>query len=311
MYFNTAVSPCSHAARTKNRDIQLRTGSPADAQACGEICYRAFETISAQHGFSSDFPDVEAACDFMLQLLVRPDIYSVVAEVGGEVVGSNFLWLEQRVGGIGPLSVSPSIQNATVGRHLMLAVIVGIASPTENRAGQQQLASVRLVQAAYNNCSLALYTKLGFDVQEPLVSMQGQALGLKIPGYPVRLATIDDRAACNLLCRQIHGFDRQQELSRAIQQGTATVIEHDNVITGYASSIGFFGHAVGTSNRDLQALIGAATSFTGQGFLVPTRNSQLFRWCLQQGLQIVQPMTLMSRGLYVRPAGAFLPSILF
>ena len=169
----------------------------------------------------------------------------------------------------------------------------------------------RLVQAAYNNRSLALYTKLEFDVQEPLVSMQGQALGLKIPGYPVRLATVDDRAACNLLCQQIHGFNRDRELDRAIQQGTATVVEQDNIITGYATSIGFFGHAVGTSNEDLQALIGAATSFTGQGFLLPTRNSQLFRWCLQYGLQIVQPMTLMSLGFYKRPAGAFLPSILF
>jgi GNAT superfamily N-acetyltransferase len=109
-----------------------------------------------------------------------------------------FLSSKQRVAGIGPLSVSPIVQNATVGRHLMAAVI--------DRAGQQKLASVRLVQAAYNNRSLALYTKRGFNVQEPLVSMQGQALGLKIPGYPVRMATVDDLAACNLLCKQIHGF---------------------------------------------------------------------------------------------------------
>jgi predicted N-acetyltransferase YhbS len=292
-----------NAAQTANLDLKIRTGSPADAQACGEICYRAFETISAQHNFSSDFPDVEAACDFVRQLLARPNIYAAIAEVNGQVVGSNFLWAETSVAGVGPLSVSPSIQNATVGRHLMTAVI--------ERAWQQQIASVRLVQAPCNSCALALYTKLGFDVREPLVSMQGQALGLKIPGYPVRLATVDDLAACNLLCQQIYGFDRSVELSLAIQQGIATVVERNHIITGYATSIGFFSHAVGTSNEDLQALIGAATSFAGQGFLLPTRNSQLFRWCLQHGLQIVQPMTLMSLGLYDRPAGAFLPSILF
>jgi hypothetical protein len=89
------------------------------------------------------------------------------------------------------------------------------------------------------------------------------------------------------------------------------VVEHGDRITGYATSIGFFGHAVGTSNEDLKALIGAAKSFEGSGFLLPTRNSQLFRWCLQQGLRVVQPMTLMSLGLYQQPAGAFLPSILF
>lgn len=283
--------------------LKLRAGNPDDAQTCGEICYRAFETIAAQYNFPSDFPNVAVACELMSLLFDRSDIYGVVAAVGEQIVGSNFLWAEQIVAGIGPLTVDPSIQNATVGRHLMAAAI--------DRAQQQGFASVRLVQAAYNNRSLALYTKLGFDVREPLVSIQGQALGLEIPGYPVRLATAGDLADCNYLCQKIHGFDRSSELSQAIDRGTATVVEREHHIVGYASSIGFFGHAVGESNQDLQALIGAATSFTGQGFLLPTRNSQLFRWCLQQGLQIVQPMTLMSLGIYDRPAGAFLPSILF
>jgi GNAT superfamily N-acetyltransferase len=287
----------------ENPTLTLRAGNPDDAQTCGEICYRAFETLTAQYNFPSDFPTVDAAQELMSLLLDRADIYAVVAEVDGQIVGSNFLWVETIVAGIGPLTVDPTIQNATVGRHLMAAII--------DRAREHRFASVRLVQAAYNTRSLALYTKLGFDVREPLVSIQGQALGLEIPGYPVRLATIDDLADCARLCQQIHGFDRDRELSQAIDRGTATIVEHDNIITGYATSIGFFGHAVGESNEDLQALIGAATSFTGQGFLLPTRNSHLFRWCLQQGLRIVQPMTLMSLGIYDRPAGAFLPSILF
>jgi len=143
------------------------------------------------------------------------------------------------------------------------------------------------------------------------VSIRGQALRLELPGYPVRLATTDDLVDCNRLCQQVHGFDRARDLRQAIGQSTATVVEADHIITGYATSIGFFGHAVGKSNENLKALIGAATSFTGQGFLLPTRNSQLFRWCLQQGLRVVEPMTLMSFGSYDRPTGAFLPSILF
>jgi ribosomal protein S18 acetylase RimI-like enzyme len=296
-----------NAALTENSTLKLRAGNPDDAQVCGEICYRAFKTIAQEYNFPSDFPTVDVAQELMSLLLDRSDIYSVVAEVDEQIVGSNFLWGETIVAGIGPLTVDPTSQNASVGKHLMAAVL--------ERAGQHGFASVRLVQAAYNNRSLALYTKLGFDVREPLVSIQGQALRLKLPGYSVRLATADDLAACNRLCQQIHGFDRNRELSQAIDRGTATVVEYDSIvtgiITGYATAIGFFGHAVGESNEDLQALIGAATSFTGQGFLLPTRNSQLLRWCLQQGLRIVQPMTLMSLGLYERPAGAFLPSILF
>jgi hypothetical protein len=82
-------------------------------------------------------------------------------------------------------------------------------------------------------------------------------------------------------------------------------------VRAYASGVGFFGHAVGESNEDLQALIAAASQFQGPGILVPTRNAALFRWCLESGLRVVQPMTLMTMGLYNEPAGAYLPSILF
>jgi hypothetical protein len=39
-------------------------------------------------------------------------------------------------------------------------------------------------------------------------------------------------------------------------------------------------------------------------------NAELFRWCLEHRLRVVQPLTLMSIGLYIQPSGAFLPSIL-
>ena len=68
---------------------------------------------------------------------------------------------------------------------------------------------------------------------------------------------------------------------------------------------------MGENTEDLQALIGAASEFQGPGILVPTRNAGLFRWCLENGLRVVQPMTLMTMGLYNEPAGAYLPSILF
>ena len=61
----------------------------------------------------------------------------------------------------------------------------------------------------------------------------------------------------------------------------------------------------------MQVLIASAESFGGPGILVPSRNSELLRWCLANGLRVVQPMTLMSVGLYSEPAGAWLPSILF
>jgi hypothetical protein len=134
---------------------------------------------------------------------------------------------------------------------------------------------------------------------------------VQVPGYAVRAATERDLDACNRLCARVHGHERGGELRDAIQQGTATVVEHDSRLTGYATVIAFFGHAVGETNEDLKALIGSAKSFAGPGFLLPTRNGELFRWCLRGGLHVVQPLTLMSYGLYNEPAGPFLPSILY
>jgi hypothetical protein len=89
------------------------------------------------------------------------------------------------------------------------------------------------------------------------------------------------------------------------------VVERHGRITAYCSNLAFFGHSVAESNLDLQALIAAAEGFGGPGILVPTRNAELFRWCLAHGLRVVEPMTLMTAGLYNEPAGAYLASILY
>lgn len=283
--------------------LTLRRGRAEDAEACGRICFEAFKCISDRHHFPQDFPKPEIAIGLMSHILPREDIYSVIAESDGRLVGSNFLWENALIAGVGPITVDPEAQDRSVGRRLMENVI--------ERAEERRFAGVRLVQAAYHNRSLALYSKLGFDAREPLSTVQGPALGLALPGHAVRQATEDDLPACNALCLRIHGHDRASELLAAIRQHTATVVERHDRITAYTSTIGFFGHAVGETNDDLKALIGAAREFSGPGFLVPMRNSELLRWCLSQGLRLVQPMTLMSVGLYQEPRGAWLPSILF
>ncbi len=281
----------------------FRAGTVDDAKACGAICYEAFRAIAEQHSFPPDFPSPDVAVDLLSMVLSRKDVYSVVAEQDRRVVGSNFLWEGDTIAGVGPITVLPAVQNGSIGRQLMEHVL--------DRAHAQRFAGVRLVQAAYHNRSLSMYTKLGFDAREPLSVMQGPALKLELPGYRVRPATVSDLDACNRLCLSVHGHDRSREVADAIAQGTALVVERDDHVTGYATNIGYFAHAVGRTNEELKALIGAAPTFTGPGFLLPTRNAELFRWCLAQGLRVVQPMTLMSRGLYQKPAGAFLPSVLY
>jgi GNAT superfamily N-acetyltransferase len=283
--------------------LMLRAGRSEDAETCGLICYEAFKAIADEHNFPPDFPSPEVSGGLLTSLLSRGDIYRVVAEVDGRVVGSNFLWENGTIAGVGPITIDPAAQNVAVGRRLMEDVL--------QRARERGFAGVRLVQAAYHNRSLALYAKLGFDTREPLSNLQGEAIEQQIPGYAVRSATEEDLAVCNKVCLKVHGHDRGPELLEAIRQGTANVVEHDGRISGYTTLVGFFGHTVGESNEDLKALIGAAERFLGPGFLLPTRNSEMLRWCLERGLRIVQPMTLMSLGLYNEPRGAFMPSVLF
>ncbi|HKS26449.1 MAG TPA: GNAT family N-acetyltransferase [Pyrinomonadaceae bacterium] len=284
-------------------DIRIRLMRQEDVETCGRICYEAFKSISEKHGFPPDFPSPDVAAGLLSHLLSHGDVYAIVAEDGGRVVGSNFLWETAAIAGVGPITVDPSVQNGAIGRRLMHEVIT--------RAEERLFAGVRLVQAAYHNRSLSLYTKLGFDAREPLSAMQGEPLQIVMPGRDVRAATRGDVEACNRLHVRIHGYERLAELAEAIKQGTATVVEQAGRITGYATQLGFLGHAVAESNEDMKALIGAAKSFDGPGFLVPTRNSDLFRWCLEKGLRVLMPMTLMSTGLYNEPKGAFLPSVIY
>jgi hypothetical protein len=139
--------------------------------------------------------------------------------------------------------------------------------------------------------------------------MQGAPLTERISGYEVRRATQADVPECAALCQMVHGHDRTGELSDAITQGTALVVEHDNRISGYATDLAFFAHAVGESNEDIKALIAAAEAFGGTGIHVPVTNAELFEWCLDRGLRVVHTTALMSTGLYSEPAGAYLPSI--
>jgi predicted N-acetyltransferase YhbS len=283
--------------------IVLRPGTAADATACGTICYEAFKSVCTAHNFPPDFPSPEVASGLLSMLLAHPGFYSVVAETEGRILGSNFLDERSCIVGVGPITVDPTGQNRGVGARLMQDVL--------DRAAQRQAPGVRLLQSSFHNRSLCLYTKLGFRTREPISILQGEPLGRKFPGYEVRSATTADVAACNRICHQVHGFDREVELRDAIDQKTASVVEHLGRITGYTTGIAFFAHSVAETNQGLMALIGAAPEFAGPGFLLPTRNHEVFKWCLEAGLTLVFQMTLMTIGLYNEPNGPYMPSVAF
>ncbi len=291
------------AAIPSSSALTIRVATTEDAPESGRICFDAFAKINARHGFPFDFDGLDATVGLLSKLFSNPGFYSVVAELQGKVVGSNCMDERTSIAGIGPITVDPVVQDRSIGRKLMRAVM--------DRADSRGFAGIRLVQAAFHNRSLSLYAKLGFDVREFLSVMQGSPINKPVEGYSVRPAGHGDLEACNRLCKSVHGHDRSGELADAIKQGNALVAERHGRIAAYTTKLGFFGHAVAETNLDLQAMIASASTFHGPGILVPARNAELFRWCLENGLKVVQPMTLMAIGLYNEPAGAYLPSVLY
>lgn len=284
-------------------DLLIRRARPADAPECGRICFEAFSAISGRHNFPLDFPGPEHTISLLTTLFSAPGFYCVVAESDGRLIGSNCVAESGPIAGIGPITIDPTVQNHGAGRKLMQVAM--------DRAVAEGKAGMRLVQAAFHNRSLALYTSLGFDVREPLSCLQGRTTVRSVPGCDVRPATVEDLPHCNALSQQVHGFERSAELAHAIEQKTALVVKRGGRIAGYSSSLALFGHTTAETNLDLQALIASAESFGGSGILLPTRNGAVLRWCLANGLRIVQPMTLMTLGLYNEPAGAWMPSVLY
>jgi len=193
-------------------DVQIRRAKPEDAQLCGQICYDAFYKINTDHNFPSDLPSPEVGIQILSHMFSDPRFYCVVAETDGRIVGSNCLDERDTIRGIGPITINPNHQNRAVGRKLMEAVL--------DRTREHNAPGVRLVQAAFHNRSLSLYTKLGFAAREPLSIVNGTPLRKHMDGFAVRPAQIADLEACNRICLNVHGHNRSGELSDAIQHQT-------------------------------------------------------------------------------------------
>ena len=294
--------------------IQIREMRQEDVEGCGRICHAAFMQVAERHNFRPDFPTPEAAIQLTQGFFASPDVFSVVAEREGEVVGSNHLWEYDAIRAVGPITVDPNVQAKGAGRMLMEAVIER-AKPNANGSGERiQSAGVRLVQDSFNSTSLSLYASLGFEVREPLALMEGHLDGDVPPDVTVRALKAEDYASCAELCRLVHGFDRINELKNTPPFLTSFVVLRDGRITGYASAPQFWAlnHAVAETMTDMCALLTGASNLLQGGpisFLLPTRQSNLFRWCLQKGLRVLKPMTLMSMGEYHEPRSCYLPSV--
>lgn len=286
--------------------MNLRKPTAEDIKESGKIIYEAFRSIGEKHNFPLDFPTEESGYGMAEIVINDPKVYGVIAEKDGRIVGSNFLWEHDSIVGVGPITIVPDLQSNGVGKRLMQDVIErGQSAP-----------GIRLVQDAFNSASMSLYASLGFNVVEPLVLIEGNLREFESANdAEVRPFEEKDLEECADLCRKIHGFDRKNELRQISKNFKSFVAVRDGRIAAYASNPGMWqlNHAVAETTDDMKTLLSGAANLSGAklSFLLPTRQSELFRWCLKNGLRVVKPMTLMAMGEYREPSGSFLPSVLY
>ena len=148
--------------------ITTRPASAGDLAAVATIMYAAFRSISDHHRFPPDFDSPETAHGVASLLLNHPKFYGVIAEDEGRILGSNFINSRLPIVGLGPISVDP--RGAELGRS-------SIDGGRNGRGGATTVCRHCLVQLAYHNRSLCLYTTLGFRSRVPLANAKKINIG--------------------------------------------------------------------------------------------------------------------------------------
>jgi GNAT superfamily N-acetyltransferase len=285
-------------------EVTLREPQPEDAEELAGIVFNAFGQIQDYHRFQRDFPELAMASGLIGVWIGHPQVWGVVAEINGKIVGSNFLDERDEVRGVGPITIDPDAQNAGVGRRLMDAVL--------DRGRDAR--GIRLLQDAFHMRSLSLYEKLGFRVTDGCVVMNGEPTAEPASDMEIRPLSEDDLEECGRLCERVHGFARTGALADAMRGMNPHVGLRDGRIVAYASALSFWpmAHGVAESDEDMQALLAGCAAATGEpiALLVPLE-SELFPWALDADLRAVKPMNVMSMGFYQEPQGAWFPSVLY
>jgi GNAT superfamily N-acetyltransferase len=272
--------------------ITVRDAAPTDQSATAEVIYNAFHQLDERHDVPAYMNSMEEANIAASRLYGIPKIHGYVAEDDGQVIGVGFLHDLGDVGmGISPLAVSPNAQSLGAGQAILDRMI--------ERAGG---ASIRLLQDAFNNTTLALYSRYGFVVREQVTCITGQP-----PAPKTDLVITHDTnpaGTAEALHRAIMGFNRPSFPTRPI------MAHRGADLAGFIAPGTGYPYAAADNEDTLIALIAglAAELNAPVTVAVPAAHSQTLRWMLDRDSRVVRSMNLMVRGPYARPSGARLTS---
>jgi ribosomal-protein-alanine N-acetyltransferase len=128
----------------QSAEIQLRRFTPADLQAVLRLERRVFPQ------------DAYGRYEFLNLHRWGKETF-LVAERGERLVGYVAGLLQEREGYIASIAVEPDLRRAGLGSRLMRAVV--------DKLRDEGVTSVALHVRAENEAAIAMYTRLGFDVE--------------------------------------------------------------------------------------------------------------------------------------------------
>lgn len=289
-------------------EVTIGAMRPDQAEAVGAIIYEAFLDVALRHNFEPPYESPQFATTVARFLDQSEGFTSFVACQGGRPLAVNFLDERNEIAGVGPVAVSVAHQGQGLGRLVMEALL--------ERAEGLGYRSVRLLQATYNLVSFSLYARLGFQVKDAVAFLRGRPPAGEGPADPVREVTPADLDGLDALSLAVLGFRRRGDLEMMMRLIPPLLVEREGRPAGFVARFAtpsgtLLGPAVARDEQALRDLILGAARLAPADLRMslPVSCPAALEWALRSGFSLVELETLMVRGTYERPAGAYMPSV--
>jgi ribosomal protein S18 acetylase RimI-like enzyme len=286
-------------------EIAVRDMTAADVPRVAAIFRDAFNDIYKRRGFGPVVTDGAVGA-------VIADSYRdldpggcVVVTVAGEVAGSGFLHPRGTTAGAGPITIAPAYQGVGAGRALMDEVV--------RRSDAAGVASLRLIQDAFNEVAFALYCRTGFVGREVLLRASFRSRRGSQPGA-VRRAYRGDLTRIRELERVLIGIDRPQDHALLMRLGELFLAPDGMLVRIVRGGVTVLGPLVSATLDGALTLIAAGTNdlppHSDVRLLVPaTRDDLVHELMERHHLEVHSLCTYMVRGAFDGFRGYYVPTL--
>lgn len=300
--------------------VRLRAATPADRTAVAALIHGSTNGWYTAQGRAPVFAGPSADCELFFDVYERLDPgCCLVAEDGGQLVGSCFWHPRPTHVSLGIMNVAPE----AFGRGIARRLLSWICDEADRRG-----LPVRLVSSAQNLDSFSLYNGAGFTpiavFQDVQVPVPATGLGTLPSGSRrVRAATPSDVAAMVDLEREVLGIERGQDFAHLVDGlgdvFSASVLEGDAGLEGFLVSSRAPASSMlgpGCARHETAAITLLATEldarFRGASpiVLAPSDRPALTSWLRDIGGRNVELHLMQVRGNSAPIRGVVLPTFL-